>query len=169
MKGTTTCVALLLPRCYNFSFYFLFVLFVWDIRLVNIFADWHGDSSMCGASEFYLPDWCCQDAIVHRWWEELSILEQFLHLYAFTSIMAHSRSFNVSVQPGRGRQRVKLLNDPIKIVNNWMDPRADNLTMKWSSLNISTNPNAQVDITLWGYWEDVEGHEFREVHPISSS
>jgi hypothetical protein len=71
------------------------------------------------------------------------------------------------MQPALSRRPVKLINDPIKIKNNWRSPEAENLTLQWPHVNISTNPNAQVDITLWGYWEDVEGHSLKEVGALA--
>jgi len=48
--------------------------------------------------------------------------------------------------------------------NNWRGYEADNLTLTWPAYNLTFDMNSQVDVTLWGYWEDVEKHEFVEVH-----
>lgn len=63
----------------------------------------------------------------------------------------------------RGRREVNLINDPLVPKNNWRGYEADNLTLTWPAYNLTFDLNSQVDITLWGYWEDVEKHEFVEV------
>ena len=60
--------------------------------------------------------------------------------------------------------KLNLVDDPSNnFINDWMNINAENLTMKWGRNNISSSANAKVDITLWGYWEDLEGHEFVEI------
>ncbi|KFD52274.1 hypothetical protein M514_06837, partial [Trichuris suis] len=71
------------------------------------------------------------------------------------------------LMPSLARRQVNLLNDPVGLKNNWRNFNPDNLTLTWPNYNISVNPNAQVDITLWGYWEDVLGHRFTEVGSIA--
>lgn len=67
------------------------------------------------------------------------------------------------VTPLLAHHQVNLINDPIIAANNWRRLTPDNLTMTWPAFNISMNPNASVDITLWGYWEDVLNYTFEEV------
>lgn len=67
--------------------------------------------------------------------------------------------------PSLARRQVNLINDPVVPANHWRSFNPDNLTLTWPAFNISINPNAQVDITIWGYWEDVLGHSFEEVAP----
>uniref|UniRef100_A0A5S6QTX0 AMOP domain-containing protein n=1 Tax=Trichuris muris TaxID=70415 RepID=A0A5S6QTX0_TRIMR len=71
------------------------------------------------------------------------------------------------LMPSLARRHVNLINDPVALKNNWRSFNPDNLTLTWPNYNISVNPNAQVDITLWGYWEDVLGHSFVEVGSIA--
>ncbi|KRZ03136.1 Uncharacterized protein T11_17932, partial [Trichinella zimbabwensis] len=59
------------------------------------------------------------------------------------------------LMPSLARRQVNLINDPVVLNNNWRSFNPDNLTLTWPAANITVNPNAQVDITLWGYWEDV--------------
>lgn len=58
---------------------------------------------------------------------------------------------------------VQLITDPLIADNDWRSPRADNLTMMWPALNLSSNAGVAIDITVWGYWEDLDGHELIEV------
>lgn len=58
---------------------------------------------------------------------------------------------------------MQLLDDPQKAMNSWKSPLAENLTFVWPAFNLSHDFNANVDITLWGYWEDINAHEFIEV------
>ncbi len=60
---------------------------------------------------------------------------------------------------------VLLIDEPFyNVKNNWMHPEAENLTLKWSSDTISSSPNAQVDIVLYGYRENnTGGIELKEV------
>uniref|UniRef100_A0A0K0F7J0 Protein mesh (inferred by orthology to a D. melanogaster protein) n=1 Tax=Strongyloides venezuelensis TaxID=75913 RepID=A0A0K0F7J0_STRVS len=67
------------------------------------------------------------------------------------------------LQPGLARRRVNLINDPRDVNNNWNNFNAQNLSLSWEWQNITTNPNAIVDISLYGYWEDVEGHSFKKI------
>lgn len=67
------------------------------------------------------------------------------------------------MSPNRGRREVNLIDDPLNGDNNWRVPAAQNLTLAWPALNLSMDSTATVDITLWGYWEDVETHDLTEV------
>ncbi|RCN30859.1 AMOP domain protein [Ancylostoma caninum] len=87
------------------------------------------------------------------------------------------------IQPGLARRRVNLINDPREPMNNWnfYDPQRlssglmlqenaykyQNLTLSWEWENITANTNTAVDITLWGYWEDTEGHSFKQIGYIA--
>lgn len=67
------------------------------------------------------------------------------------------------MQPGLARRRLNLINDPREPHNNWNAFDAQNLSLSWEHENITSNYNSQIDIVLYGYWEDVEGHELRQV------
>lgn len=67
------------------------------------------------------------------------------------------------VQPGLARRRLNLVNDARERRNNWNSFEAQNLTLTWEWENITANYNAEVDIALYGYWEDVEGHSLKQV------
>lgn len=71
------------------------------------------------------------------------------------------------MQPGLARRRVNLVNDPREPRNNWNAFDARNLTLTWEHLNITANPNSEIDIALFGYWEDVEGHSLKQVGYIA--
>ncbi|KAH7726583.1 Protein K03H1.5 [Aphelenchoides avenae] len=79
------------------------------------------------------------------------------------------------LQPGLARRRLNLVNDARERRNNWNSFEAQNLTLTWEWENITANYNAEVDIVLHGYWEDVEGHSLKEIgylakrHPNSGS
>lgn len=69
----------------------------------------------------------------------------------------------VTVQPGLSRRRVNLVNDAREPRNNWNAFDARNLTVTWEHENITANYNVEVDIVLYGYWEDVEGHSLKQI------
>ncbi|CAJ0946455.1 unnamed protein product, partial [Mesorhabditis belari] len=71
------------------------------------------------------------------------------------------------LQPGLAQRRVNLINDVRQPHNNWHAWEAENLTVHWEWENITSNPNTQVDIALYGYWEDVEGHSFKQIGYIA--
>ncbi|KIH50433.1 hypothetical protein ANCDUO_19488, partial [Ancylostoma duodenale] len=71
------------------------------------------------------------------------------------------------IQPGLARRRVNLINDPREPMNNWNFYDPQNLTLSWEWENITANTNTAVDITLWGYWEDTEGHSFKQIGYIA--
>ncbi|KAI6182105.1 Protein mesh [Aphelenchoides bicaudatus] len=71
------------------------------------------------------------------------------------------------LQPGLSRRRVNLVNDPREPRNNWNSYDAKNLTLTWEHENITSNYNVPVDIALYGYWEDVEGHSFKQIGLIA--
>jgi len=48
--------------------------------------------------------------------------------------------------------------------HDWNRNDVHNLTIKWSSANISTLPNARIDINVWGYYEDVLDRDLVKVH-----
>uniref|UniRef100_A0A915HJU4 Mucin-like protein n=1 Tax=Romanomermis culicivorax TaxID=13658 RepID=A0A915HJU4_ROMCU len=73
------------------------------------------------------------------------------------------------LMPSLARRHVNLINDPNNPNNNWRSFKPENLTMTWPNYNISVNPNAQVDITLWGYWENVLGHTFEPIGSIDKN
>lgn len=62
---------------------------------------------------------------------------------------------------------MNLVNDPREPLNNWNAFDAKNLTLKWEYQNITADYNAQVDIALYGYWEDVEKHSFKQIGYIA--
>jgi hypothetical protein len=92
----------------------------------------------------------------YPWWTKFYICKNN-YLFGFVQIGKYL------VQPGLARRRVNLMNDPLDAINNWNSYAARNLSLTWDYQNISIDANALVDITLWGYWEDVEGHSFRQV------
>lgn len=65
--------------------------------------------------------------------------------------------------PARSRREINLINDPLIAQNHWRSYAPENLTLTWPALNLTWDLNTQVDILLWGYWEDVEKHEFVQV------
>ncbi|PIO64558.1 AMOP domain protein [Teladorsagia circumcincta] len=71
------------------------------------------------------------------------------------------------LQPGLARRRVNLINDPREPMNNWNFYDPQNLTLSWEWENITANTNTAVDIALWGYWEDTEGHSFKQIGYIA--
>ncbi|KAK6011709.1 hypothetical protein OSTOST_23196, partial [Ostertagia ostertagi] len=71
------------------------------------------------------------------------------------------------IQPGLARRRVNLINDPREPMNNWNFYDPQNLTLSWEWENITANTNTAVDIALWGYWEDTEGHSFKQIGYIA--
>ncbi len=73
---------------------------------------------------------------------------------------------NVSVQPALASPQVKLIDKPQEPINNWHSPNATELLMEWVPVNLTGNPNARVDITLWAYWEDTDDHQFIQVRPV---
>ncbi|ETN77110.1 hypothetical protein NECAME_11268, partial [Necator americanus] len=48
-----------------------------------------------------------------------------------------------------------------------VDVKLSNLTLSWEWENITANTNTAVDIALWGYWEDTEGHSFKQIGYIA--
>uniref|UniRef100_A0A914XL52 NIDO domain-containing protein n=1 Tax=Plectus sambesii TaxID=2011161 RepID=A0A914XL52_9BILA len=58
---------------------------------------------------------------------------------------------------------VQLINDPLLGYNDWHSPAANNLTLMWPAVNISSSAGVTIDISVWGYWEDLDGHEMVEV------
>ncbi|VDL75629.1 unnamed protein product [Nippostrongylus brasiliensis] len=71
------------------------------------------------------------------------------------------------IHPGLARRRVNLINDPREPMNNWNFYDPQNLTLSWEWENITANTNTAVDIALWGYWEDTEGHSFKQIGYIA--
>uniref|UniRef100_A0A1I7RLD5 Protein mesh n=2 Tax=Bursaphelenchus xylophilus TaxID=6326 RepID=A0A1I7RLD5_BURXY len=71
------------------------------------------------------------------------------------------------LQPGLSRRRVNLVNDAREPRNNWNAFDARNLTLTWEHENITANYNAEIDVVLYGYWEDVEGHSLKQVGYIA--
>ena len=62
---------------------------------------------------------------------------------------------------------MNLVNDPREPRNTWDAFDAQNLTLTWEHENITSNYNSQVDLSLYGYWEDVEGHSFKHIGYIA--
>lgn len=56
------------------------------------------------------------------------------------------------------------MNDAREPRNNWNAFDAQNLTLTWEHENITANYNSMVDLVLYGYWEDVEGHSLKQVN-----
>uniref|UniRef100_A0AC35TMA4 AMOP domain-containing protein n=1 Tax=Rhabditophanes sp. KR3021 TaxID=114890 RepID=A0AC35TMA4_9BILA len=71
------------------------------------------------------------------------------------------------LQPQLAMPHIKLIDDPKENENNWRSVNATKLRLEWSSFNLTTDINAQVDITLMGYWEDTDDHIFEEVGTIA--
>lgn len=67
------------------------------------------------------------------------------------------------VQPDRAGPQVKLIDNPQYPMNNWKSPNSSDLWLEWAPLNLTSDYNARVDITLWGYWEDTDNHIFEQV------
>ncbi|KAI6179709.1 Protein mesh [Aphelenchoides besseyi] len=71
------------------------------------------------------------------------------------------------LQPGLSRRRLNLVNDPREPRNNWNSFDARNLTLTWEYENITANYNAEIDISLWGYFEDTETHYLKQIGYIA--
>uniref|UniRef100_A0A1I7XE73 non-specific serine/threonine protein kinase n=1 Tax=Heterorhabditis bacteriophora TaxID=37862 RepID=A0A1I7XE73_HETBA len=111
----------------------------------------------------------------YPWWTKFYISKTYIHLFLFWYPYIFILQYFFSVQPGLARRRVNLVNDPREPMNNWNHFNPQNLTLSWEWENITANPNANVDIALWGYWEDTEGYSFKQIgylarrHPNSGS
>lgn len=61
---------------------------------------------------------------------------------------------------------MNLIEDMTDIKNSWHNAFATHLTVRWDANNITTQYGQNVDIVLYGYWEDVDGHNVEEVGAI---
>uniref|UniRef100_A0A0N5BZK0 AMOP domain protein n=1 Tax=Strongyloides papillosus TaxID=174720 RepID=A0A0N5BZK0_STREA len=67
------------------------------------------------------------------------------------------------LQPALAMPQVKLIDNPRESFNNWRSSNATKLRLEWAPYNLTNDINAQIDITLMGYWEDTDDHIFEEV------
>ena len=67
------------------------------------------------------------------------------------------------MQPGLASPQIRLIDNPQIPNNNWKSPTAEELYMEWAPLNLTSELGARVDISLWGYWEDTDDHQFVRV------
>lgn len=98
--------------------------------------------------------------INYNWVTSAYLCTRFLLFY-----ILYKRQF-YTVPPDRNRRQVNLIEDMIDIQNSWHNAFATYLTVRWDAGNITTQYAQNVDIVLYGYWEDVDGHNLEEVGAI---
>ncbi len=100
---------------------------------------------------------------LYAFWGSAMLSKEVKNIFAPFDCCMEITELGNSVQPRQSRLPTKLINDPHNETNNWRNWQAESLTVKWSSVNITTNPNARINLELWGYWEDLEQHTLKRV------